>query len=242
VNQNQAHCCSSSSLHGVTFSLPVTLPTVSVGEDGMRSGGGHNRNNFALQMGLLDTLLRTEWDDRKDAGLFRYDVAACPSLMVPGAYGFIAQLNEGRASKKRPTEFRVDQVSLTPVCASLSDTVSASVCSCHCTSSNMPWPKHPLALPHLRIAGGLHLQVAQAFDGAKFNFTKALQKEVLVQFEPVLEKQPAYEAKVQLLFLQCDDCGWWDVSEEGCQKRDTEHIPCPVTSGVPLHPDQCSNC
>ena len=63
-------------------------------------------------MGLLDTLLRTEWDDRKDAGLFRYDVAACPSLMVPGAYGFIAQLNEGRASKKRPTEFRVDQVSV----------------------------------------------------------------------------------------------------------------------------------
>ena len=72
----------------------------------------------ALQMGLLDTLLRTEWDDRKDAGLFRYDVAACPSLMVPGAYGFIAQLNEGRASKKRPTEFRVDQVSLLLSCAS----------------------------------------------------------------------------------------------------------------------------
>jgi GDP-L-galactose phosphorylase len=97
-------------------------------------------------MGLLDTLLRTEWDDRKDAGLFRYDVAGCPSMMVPGTFGFIAQLNEGRASKKRPTEFRVDQV-------------------------------------------------AQAFDTAKFNFTKALQKEVLVQFEPTLEKQPAYETK-----------------------------------------------
>lgn len=30
--------------------------------------------------------------------------------MLPGEFGFIAQLNEGRHSKKRPTEFRVDQV------------------------------------------------------------------------------------------------------------------------------------
>lgn len=36
--------------------------------------------------------------------------------------------------------------------------------------------------------------MAQAFDGAKFNFTKALQKEVLCQFEPSLEQRPAYEA------------------------------------------------
>ena len=36
--------------------------------------------------------------------------------------------------------------------------------------------------------------MAQAFDGAKFNFTKALQKEVLCQFEPVLEKHPGYSA------------------------------------------------
>ncbi len=40
----------------------------------------------------------------------------------------------------------------------------------------------------------LALQVAQAFDAAKFNFTKALQKEVLCQFEPSLEQRPAYEA------------------------------------------------
>ena len=33
-----------------------------------------------------------------------------PTKAVPGVYGFVAQLNEGRASKKRPTEFRVDQV------------------------------------------------------------------------------------------------------------------------------------
>ena len=30
--------------------------------------------------------------------------------VVPGAFGFIAQFNEGRASKKRPTEFCVDKV------------------------------------------------------------------------------------------------------------------------------------
>ncbi|KAG8472470.1 hypothetical protein CXB51_034277 [Gossypium anomalum] len=32
------------------------------------------------------------------------------SLVIPGEYGFIAQLNEGRHLKKRPTEFRVDKV------------------------------------------------------------------------------------------------------------------------------------
>ena len=30
--------------------------------------------------------------------------------VLPGEFGFVAQLNEGRHSKKRPTEFRVDQV------------------------------------------------------------------------------------------------------------------------------------
>ena len=30
--------------------------------------------------------------------------------MIPGKYGFVAQLNEGRHLKKRPTEFRVDKV------------------------------------------------------------------------------------------------------------------------------------
>ncbi|BDA41606.1 GDP-D-glucose phosphorylase 1 [Coccomyxa sp. Obi] len=83
---------------------------------------------------LLDTVLLAEWEDRAEQGLFRYDVTACPTKMVPGAYGFVAQFNEGRGSKKRPTEFRVDRV-------------------------------------------------VQPFDSAKFNFTKALQKEVLFQFE-----------------------------------------------------------
>ncbi|KAG2682357.1 hypothetical protein I3760_11G187600 [Carya illinoinensis] len=43
-------------------------------------------------------------------GLFRYDVTACETKVIPGNHGFIAQLNEGRHLKKRPTEFRVDKV------------------------------------------------------------------------------------------------------------------------------------
>ncbi|XP_073155038.1 GDP-L-galactose phosphorylase 1-like isoform X2 [Henckelia pumila] len=43
-------------------------------------------------------------------GLFRYDVTSCETKVIPGKYGFIAQLNEGRHLKKRPTEFRIDKV------------------------------------------------------------------------------------------------------------------------------------
>ena len=43
-------------------------------------------------------------------GLFRYDVTACETKVIPGNLGFVAQLNEGRHLKKRPTEFRVDRV------------------------------------------------------------------------------------------------------------------------------------
>lgn len=43
-------------------------------------------------------------------GLFRYDVTSCKTKVIPGEHGFIAQLNEGRHLKKRPTEFRVDRV------------------------------------------------------------------------------------------------------------------------------------
>ncbi|XP_022846021.1 GDP-L-galactose phosphorylase 2-like [Olea europaea var. sylvestris] len=59
---------------------------------------------------FLDSLLLGEWEDRMQRGLFRYDVTACETKVIPGGYGFIAQLNEGRHLKKRPTEFRVDKV------------------------------------------------------------------------------------------------------------------------------------
>ncbi|KAI3717910.1 hypothetical protein L1987_69824 [Smallanthus sonchifolius] len=59
---------------------------------------------------FLDSLLLGEWEDRMERGLFRYDVTTCETKVIPGNYGFIAQLNEGRHLKKRPTEFQVDKV------------------------------------------------------------------------------------------------------------------------------------
>jgi len=59
---------------------------------------------------LLDSLTIAEWESKMEQGLFRYDVTSCPTHVMPGDFGFIAQLNEGRAAKKRPTEFQVDKV------------------------------------------------------------------------------------------------------------------------------------
>ncbi|KAF9603213.1 hypothetical protein IFM89_034546, partial [Coptis chinensis] len=59
---------------------------------------------------FLDSLLLGEWEDRVQRGIFRYDVTTCETKVIPGEYGFIAQLNEGHHLKKRPTEFQVDKV------------------------------------------------------------------------------------------------------------------------------------
>lgn len=69
---------------------------------------GHETKEAPVE--FLDALLLGEWEDRMQRGLFRYDVTACETKVIPGQYGFIAQLNEGRHLKKRPTEFRVDKV------------------------------------------------------------------------------------------------------------------------------------
>lgn len=66
--------------------------------------------NSEPPVAFLDSLVLGEWEDRMQRGLFRYDVTACETKVIPGEYGFIAQLNEGRHLKKRPTEFRVDKV------------------------------------------------------------------------------------------------------------------------------------
>ncbi|KAK9689329.1 hypothetical protein RND81_09G052800 [Saponaria officinalis] len=63
-----------------------------------------------IPVAFLDSLLLGEWEDRMEKGLFRYDVTACETKVIPGNYGFVAQLNEGRHLKKRPTEFQVDKV------------------------------------------------------------------------------------------------------------------------------------
>ena len=68
----------------------------------------------ASKPSLIDRVLLTEWADRAAAGLFRYDVAGLPTrlLLAPDGRGggFVAQFNEGRLTKKRPTEFAKDAV------------------------------------------------------------------------------------------------------------------------------------
>ncbi|KAJ1286678.1 hypothetical protein BS78_03G370200 [Paspalum vaginatum] len=54
--------------------------------------------------------LFNEWDDRKARGLFHHDISSCESKMLPGGHNFVATLIEGRDQKKRPTEFRMNQV------------------------------------------------------------------------------------------------------------------------------------
>lgn len=59
---------------------------------------------------LLEMTMLALWESCHEKKLFRYDVTACSTKTLTGNYGFVAQLNEGRASKKRPTEFRLDHV------------------------------------------------------------------------------------------------------------------------------------
>ncbi|XAR51464.1 GDP-L-galactose phosphorylase [Bertholletia excelsa] len=74
------------------------------------SKGNHSSSGEGHPIAFLNNLLLGHWDERMARGLFRYDVTTCETKIIPGSYGFIAQLNEGRHLKKRPTEFRVDQV------------------------------------------------------------------------------------------------------------------------------------
>ncbi|XP_062104869.1 GDP-L-galactose phosphorylase 2-like [Humulus lupulus] len=70
--------------------------------------GGDNvgvMNNSEDSNMSLQNLLFGQWEDRMMRGLFCYDVTACETKIIPGDFGFIAQLNEGRHLKKRPTEF-----------------------------------------------------------------------------------------------------------------------------------------
>jgi GDP-L-galactose phosphorylase len=59
---------------------------------------------------LIDRVVLAEWAARAAAGLFRYGVAGVPTKVVPGPHGFVASYNEGRLSKKRPTEFTAEAV------------------------------------------------------------------------------------------------------------------------------------
>ncbi|KAI3923855.1 hypothetical protein MKW92_007827 [Papaver armeniacum] len=87
--------------------LPVSkLPLYAFKEDGVDSIKGGEEP----EVSFFDTLILGQWEDRMSRGLFRYDVTLCETKVIPGEYGFVAQLNEGRHLKKRPTEFRIDRV------------------------------------------------------------------------------------------------------------------------------------
>ena len=72
--------------------------------------GWEESSEEVSEISFLHNLLLGQWEDRMERGLFRYDVTMCETKIITGQHGFIAQLNEGRHLKKRPTEFRVDQV------------------------------------------------------------------------------------------------------------------------------------
>ncbi|XP_057747872.1 GDP-L-galactose phosphorylase 1-like [Arachis stenosperma] len=89
--------------------LPVSkLPIYLFKKDG--NVGLVESSEGVSEISFLHNLLLGQWQDRMNRGLFRYDVTDCQTKIIPGHHGFIAQLNEGRHLKKRPTEFRVDQV------------------------------------------------------------------------------------------------------------------------------------
>jgi GDP-L-galactose phosphorylase len=81
-------------------------------DDGSCSDGdtGSTGGGYVQDVSPFDRILLSAWEDRFAAGLFRYDVTAVKTKVVPGGCGFVAQFNEGRATKKRPTEFSVDEV------------------------------------------------------------------------------------------------------------------------------------
>mmetsp|Transcript_19561 Transcript_19561/g.66535 ORF Transcript_19561/g.66535 Transcript_19561/m.66535 type:complete len:427 (-) Transcript_19561:252-1532(-) len=89
----------------------LTVPDVDDSQSPGRYGDSDGDNSsMSEEKSLFDSVLLSQWDDRAEKGLFRYDIATCHTKLVQGEYGFIAQLNEGRATTKRPTEFRVDLV------------------------------------------------------------------------------------------------------------------------------------
>jgi len=64
----------------------------------------------ARKRSLVEKVLLSTWDEKFEKGLFKYDVLDCPSKRISGKYAFVAQLNEGRAAKKRSTEFTMAEV------------------------------------------------------------------------------------------------------------------------------------
>jgi hypothetical protein len=145
----------------------------------------------------LHTALCALWEDAQDRGLFRYNVQQeCRSRVMPGRLGFVAQLNEGRSTKKRPTEFAVDKVCLQDQYLIL------TLCHVHVTERQQPTScrsvpcfhrqQHPAELHSTAhhsptfisaLCSCRAMQVLQPFNASKFHFGKANVQEALMQFE-----------------------------------------------------------
>ncbi|KAK9194439.1 hypothetical protein WN944_005146 [Citrus x changshan-huyou] len=107
ASENSEAGCGSNCLGNC--SLPVSkLPLYQITKD--KVDLTEEASGEEPRMSFLHDLLLGQWEDRMNRGLFRYDVTSCETKIIPGEYGFIAQLNEGRHLKKRPTEFCIDQV------------------------------------------------------------------------------------------------------------------------------------
>lgn len=81
-------------------------PSHGVLDENARSNSPPDVNNRSL----FDHHVCTGWDQCVKLQKFKYDLSSTESRILPGTLGFVAQLNEGRATQKRQTEFRVDKV------------------------------------------------------------------------------------------------------------------------------------
>jgi len=72
--------------------------------------GAYKDMETVKRQSLVEKMLLSSWDEKSERGLFKYDVSKCPSKKIPGRFEFVAQLNEGRATQKRQTEFKMDNV------------------------------------------------------------------------------------------------------------------------------------
>lgn len=50
---------------------------------------------------VFDSAIRAGWTDRMEKGLFRYHLSALETRVLPGPYGFVAQLNIKRGTERR---------------------------------------------------------------------------------------------------------------------------------------------
>uniref|UniRef100_A0A7S0S0V6 GDP-D-glucose phosphorylase 1 n=1 Tax=Chlamydomonas leiostraca TaxID=1034604 RepID=A0A7S0S0V6_9CHLO len=106
----QLSACTALSEAALRFQPHATSTSTSASPSAASTPMHSSQRHPDPSLSALTATMLSEWQRRSDAGLMRYDVSACPTRVLPGNWGFIAQLNEGRATKKRPTEIKVDKV------------------------------------------------------------------------------------------------------------------------------------